>query len=57
MGEANYERGSMDISAQNDTYAGFTKLIKWGTIVSAICAVLAVIFTIVWYDGVIPVPV
>ena len=56
MGEADYERGSMDISGQRDTYAGFTKLIKWGTIFSAICAVLAVIFTIAWYDGVIPVP-
>lgn len=34
---------SKDLKAHQSTYAGFTALMKWGTIISAITALLVIV--------------
>lgn len=50
MAEVEHHKGEMDISEQQEAYAIFAGIVKWGTIVAAVCAVLAAIFAQVWWD-------
>jgi len=50
MAEVEHQKGQMDISEQQEAYGIFAAIVKWGTIVAVVCAVLAAIFAQVWWD-------
>ena len=52
MADSDYKIGEMDISQHQQTFSGFTVLVKWCTIGAFALAVLGTIFTTIWYDGV-----